>query len=73
MHGCNRSCRVFSTARFYNHAQLREGLEQRGHIYTSHTDYRNNSASLSKSVVSISCTNIEGDFGIAIWDADAND
>ena len=51
----------------YNHAELREGLERRGHVYRSRTD--------SESIVHLYeergldfVKEIEGDFGIAVWD-----
>lgn len=69
MHGCDdRNWLVFN-GEIYNHAQLREGLEQRGHVYRSRTDsetilhlYEERGADF--------VNDIEGDFGIAIWDAD---
>jgi asparagine synthase (glutamine-hydrolysing) len=52
----------------YNHATLREGLEQRGHVYSSRTD--------SETILHLYEERgldfvgaLEGDFGIAVWDA----
>jgi asparagine synthase (glutamine-hydrolysing) len=52
----------------YNHATLREGLEQRGHVYSSRTD--------SETILHLYEERgldfvgaLEGDFGIALWDA----
>ena len=52
----------------YNHAALREGLEQRGHVYHSRTD--------SETIIHLYeergldfVKEIEGDFAIALWDA----
>lgn len=51
----------------YNHARLREGLERRGHVYSSRTD--------SETILHLYeergldfVQEIEGDFGIALWD-----
>src|SRR5207249_1117328 len=52
----------------YNHATLRQGLEQRGHTYASRTD--------SETILHLYeergldfLQEIEGDFAIALWDA----
>jgi len=51
----------------YNHASLREGLERRGHAYSSRTDtetllhlYEERGADFVRE--------LEGDFGVALWD-----
>ncbi|MBV8858266.1 MAG: asparagine synthase (glutamine-hydrolyzing) [Acidobacteria bacterium] len=51
----------------YNHAKLREGLEQRGHVYRSRTDsetilhlYEERGLDFVKE--------LEGDYAIAVWD-----
>ncbi|HEV8139342.1 MAG TPA: asparagine synthase (glutamine-hydrolyzing) [Pyrinomonadaceae bacterium] len=69
MHGCTDRVWLVFNGEIYNHAQLREGFEQRGHIYTSHTD--------SETILHLYeergldfVHDIEGDFGIAIWDAE---
>jgi asparagine synthase (glutamine-hydrolysing) len=68
MHGCDEQTWLVFNGEIYNHAKLREGLEQRGHVYRSRTD--------SESIVHLyeECGtdfvhDIEGDYGIAIWDA----
>src|SRR5256714_3273731 len=69
MRGCTDRVWLVFNGEIYNHADLREGLEQRGHVYTSRTD--------SETILQLyeerglDCVNdIEGDFAIAIWDAD---
>lgn len=68
MRGCEGSgvWLVFN-GEIYNHAALREGLERRGHTYRSRTD--------SETIIHLYeergldfVKEIEGDFGIAIWD-----
>jgi asparagine synthase (glutamine-hydrolysing) len=69
MHGCTDRVWLVFNGEIYNHAQLRAGLEQRGHVYVSHTD--------SETILHLYeergldfVHDIEGDFGIAIWDAE---
>ena len=69
MRGCTDRVWLVFNGEIYNHAQLREGLEQRGHVYASHTD--------SETILHLYeergldfVNDIEGDFGIAIWDAE---
>ena len=38
MHGCTDRVWLVFNGEIYNHAHLREGLEKRGHVYSSHTD-----------------------------------
>src|SRR6267142_3578676 len=69
MRGCaNRQVWIVFNGEIYNHAQLRDGLEQRGHQYASHTD--------SETILHLYeergldfVQEIEGDFAIALWDA----
>jgi asparagine synthase (glutamine-hydrolysing) len=69
MRGCtDRNWLVFN-GEIYNHAKLREGLEQRGHVYASQTD--------SETILHLYeergpdfVQDIEGDYAIALWDAD---
>lgn len=68
MHGCTDRVWLVFNGEIYNHARLREGLEQRGHAYASHTD--------SETILHLYeergldfVNDIEGDFGIALWDA----
>lgn len=69
MHGCTDRVWLVFNGEIYNHAALREGLEQRGHVYASRTD--------SETILHLYeergldfIHDIEGDFAIAIWDAD---
>jgi len=38
MRGCTDRVWLVFNGEIYNHAALREGLEQRGHVYASRTD-----------------------------------
>ena len=69
MHGCTDRVWLVFNGEIYNHASLREGLEQRGHVYASRTD--------SETILHLYeergldfVSEIEGDFAIALWDAD---
>ncbi len=70
MTGCaNRDILLVFNGEIYNHADLRLGLEQRGHKYHSKTD--------SETIIHLYeergpdfVNEIEGDFGIAIWDGE---
>ena len=69
MHGCTDRVWLVFNGEIYNHAQLRQGLEQRGHVYASQTD--------SETILHLYeergldfVNEIEGDFAIALWDAD---
>src|SRR5438477_4932355 len=69
MHGCTDRVWLVFNGEIYNHASLREGLEQRGHVYASRTD--------SKTILHLYeergldfVQDIEGDYAIALWDAD---
>src|SRR5256886_16250930 len=69
MHGCTDRVWLVFNGEIYNHAELREGLEQRGHKYSSRTD--------SETILHLYeergldfVHEIEGDFAIALWDAD---
>jgi len=68
MRGCTDRVWLVFNGEIYNHAALREGLEQRGHAYASRTD--------SETILHLyeDCgldfvNRIEGDFAIALWDA----
>ena len=70
MHGCDDQTWLVFNGEIYNHATLREGLEQRGHVYASRTD--------SETILHLYeergldfIHDIEGDYAIAIWDARA--
>ena len=69
MRGCTDRVWLVFNGEIYNHAKLRTGLQQRGHQYSSQTD--------SETILHLyeECgldfvNEIEGDFAIAIWDAD---
>lgn len=68
MHGCTDQVWLVFNGEIYNHASLREGLEKRGHRYASRTD--------SETIIHLYeergldfVHEIEGDYGICIWDA----
>lgn len=68
MHGCDDRTWLVFNGEIYNHASLRNGLEQRGHIYASRTD--------SETIIHLYeergldfVNEIEGDYAIALWDA----
>src|SRR5258708_30526423 len=69
MRGCTDRLWLVFNGEIYNHAELRVGLEQRGHIYTSRTD--------SETILHLYeergldfVHDIEGDYAIALWDTD---
>ena len=69
MRGCTDRVWLVFNGEIYNHAALREGLEQRGHVYKSRTD--------SETILHLYeergldfVRDIEGDYAIALWDAD---
>src|SRR6267142_4625060 len=68
MHGCTDRVWLVFNGEIYNHASLRKGLEERGHVYSSRTD--------SETILHLYeergldfVQEIEGDFAIALWDA----
>ncbi|MDQ5845017.1 MAG: asparagine synthase (glutamine-hydrolyzing), partial [Acidobacteriota bacterium] len=68
MHGCTDQLWLVFNGEIYNHATLREGLENRGHRYASRTD--------SETILHLYeergldfVQDIEGDYAIALWDA----
>ena len=69
MRGCTDRVWLVFNGEIYNHAALREGLERRGHVYASRTD--------SETILHLYeergldfVHDIEGDYAIALWDAD---
>src|SRR6476620_3812193 len=70
MTGCeSRDVLLAFNGELYNHLALREQLESRGHRYHSHTD--------SETIIHLyeehgpeMVREIEGDFGIALWDGE---
>src|SRR5215470_11259614 len=68
MHGCDDRTWLVFNGEIYNHALLRADLEKRGHKYSSRTD--------SETILHLYeergldfIHDIEGDYGIALWDA----
>src|SRR5256886_8224224 len=69
MHGCTDRVWLVFNGEIYNHARLRQELEPRDHVYASRTD--------SETILHLYeergldfVNELEGDYGIAIWDAD---
>jgi asparagine synthase (glutamine-hydrolysing) len=67
MHGCDQRTWLVFNGEIYNHAELRKGLEARGHKYASRTD--------SETILHLYeergldfIHDIEGDYAIALWD-----
>ena len=67
MHGCTDAVWLVFNGEIYNHASLREGLEARGHVYSSRTD--------SETILHLYeergldfVHDIEGDYAICLWD-----
>src|SRR5437868_1626767 len=68
MRGCTDRVWLVFNGEIYNHATLRESLEAKGHVYASRTD--------SETILHLYeergldfINEIEGDFAIALWDA----
>src|SRR5690349_7359509 len=68
MHGCDQRTWLVFNGEIYNHAELRVDLEARGHKYASRTD--------SETILHLYeergldfIHDLEGDYGIALWDA----
>src|SRR6266478_4799809 len=69
MRGCTDRVWLVFNGEIYNHAALRAGLERRGHVYASRTD--------SETILHLYeergldfVHDLEGDYAIALWDAD---
>jgi asparagine synthase (glutamine-hydrolysing) len=70
MRGCeSRQIWIVFNGEIYNHAQLRLGLEQRGHQYASRTDTETILHLYEERGLDF-INEIEGDFAIALWDAE---
>src|SRR5262245_47033150 len=67
MHGCNDAHWIVFNGEIYNHLDLREGLENRGHLYASKTDSETIIHLYEEKGIDV-VNEIEGDFAIAIWD-----
>ena len=70
MRGCDgKQVWIVFNGEIYNHAQLRQGLEQRGHQYASRTDTETILHLYEERGLDF-VNEIEGDFAIALWDAE---
>jgi len=69
MHGCTDRVWLVFNGEIYNHASLRKGLEERGHVYVSRTDSETLLHLYEERRLDF-IQDIEGDYAIAIWDAD---
>ncbi|HYV00255.1 MAG TPA: hypothetical protein VE977_15605, partial [Pyrinomonadaceae bacterium] len=70
MRGCaGRQVWIVFNGEIYNHAELRQGLEQRGHQYASRTDTETILHLYEECGLDF-VNQIEGDFAIALWDAE---
>ena len=68
MRGCaNQQVWIVFNGEIYNHAELRQGLEQRGHQYASRTDTETILHLYEERGLDF-VNEIEGDFSIALWD-----
>lgn len=68
MHGCDERTWLVFNGEIYNHAKLRADLEQRGHVYRSKTDSETILHLYEERGIDF-VHDIEGDYGIALWDA----
>ena len=68
MRGCNDLTWLVFNGEIYNHAHLRAGLEERGHIYGSRTDSETILHLYEERGLNF-VDDIEGDYAIALWDA----
>jgi len=70
MHGCeSRNIWIVFNGEIYNHAELRPELEKRGHVYRSKTDSETIIHLYEEKGIDF-VHDIEGDFGIALWDGE---
>ena len=68
MHGCDDNTWLVFNGEIYNHAQLRIGLEERGHRYSSRTDSETILHLYEERGIEF-VHDIEGDYAIALWDS----
>ncbi len=69
MRGCaEQSVWIVFNGEIYNHAELRKGLEQRGHKYASRTDTETILHLYEERGLDF-VNEIDGDFALALWDA----
>ncbi len=69
MHGCTTQLWLAFNGEVYNHATLRASLEERGHRYRSRTDSETILHQYEERGLDF-VHDLEGDYGIAIWDAE---
>jgi asparagine synthase (glutamine-hydrolysing) len=69
MRGCNARVWLVFNGEIYNHASLREGLEERGHVYASRTDTETILHLYEERGLDF-VHEIEGDYAIALWDSE---
>jgi len=70
MRGCeSKQVWIVFNGEIYNHAELRQGLEQRGHQYASRSDTETILHLYEERGLDF-VNEIEGDFAIALWDAE---
>jgi asparagine synthase (glutamine-hydrolysing) len=70
MRGCaSKQVWTVFNGEIYNHVELREGLQQRGHQYASRSDTETILHLYEERGLDF-VNHIEGDFGIALWDAE---
>jgi asparagine synthase (glutamine-hydrolysing) len=69
MHGCSDRVWLVFNGEIYNHKLLRAGLEERGHVYRSLTDTETILHLYEERGLDF-VNDIEGDFAIALWDAE---
>src|ERR1051325_9485562 len=68
MHGCDQRTWLVFNGEIYNHALIRADLERRGHKYSSRTDSETILRLYEERGLDF-IHEIEGDYAIAIWDA----
>lgn len=68
MRGCRDDLWLVFNGEIYNHATLRQGLQERGHQYHSQTDSETILHSYEERGLDF-VNDIEGDYAIALWDA----
>ncbi len=67
MKGCTENVWTVFNGEIYNHSDLRKGLERRGHAYVSRTDTETILHLYEERGLDF-VHEIEGDYGIALWD-----
>lgn len=67
MQGCSNRLWIVFNGEIYNHLEMRKGLEKRGHVYRSRTDTETILHLYEERGLDF-VYDIEGDYGIALWD-----